>query len=230
MDSFLKAAGKLLTAAVPHDDRAVLRWDLAGKLILVEDKLGRDFSPEFLEEYFAANPGISYVSKHTGMKVGTFSQAVGGVETILRSSFYRDYMKPLNWLHAAALFFWSQNRHELECMINLNRPETQGDFTPAELRTLRLIYPHLHAAWRRVRRLDTEHSMRGSLEQLLVTLPLPTVLLNWNFVPVYHNRAARELRALWDHGPGAERWKQSPADFQVPETLYKLCLQLKAWR
>jgi hypothetical protein len=33
------------------------------------------------------------------------------------------------------LFFWSKNRQELECMINLNRPKSQGDFTPAELRT-----------------------------------------------------------------------------------------------
>lgn len=71
------------------------------------------------------------MAKHAGVKVLTFSKAVGGVEKILNSSFYRDYMKPLNWLHAVALFFWSHNRQELECMINLNRPASQEDFTPA---------------------------------------------------------------------------------------------------
>lgn len=147
--------------------------------------------------------------------------------SFLRSSFYRRYMAPQKCAYGVTLFFWKQDR--LICVIAVLRTAKQGDFSPAEIRLLRQLYPQILAALRRIESLERERSVRADLEEFLRRLPLSTIILRWNLKPIYQNKAAREFCAVWEKGP--DEAKRTKANSSIPPEILDRCRVLKErWR
>ena len=106
---------------------------------------------------------------------------------------------------------------------------SQGDFSPAEVKLLRQLYPQILAALGQVELLERERSVRADLEEFLRRLPLPTIILRWNLKPIYQNNAAREFCAVWQKGP--DEAKRTKANSSIPPEILNRCRVLKEkWR
>jgi DNA-binding CsgD family transcriptional regulator len=142
---------------------------------------------------------------------------------LLKSAFYREYMKPWKCEHAVGLFFWSGPR--LACVITVMRNSEQGKVPELEMKLLRRLYAEFEIALRRISSLERAQSARAAFERFLRRLPLPTMLLRWNLKLVYQNKAAREFCFLWREGPEASRMSQATAP--VPREILDGCRRLK---
>lgn len=172
------------------------------------------FNPKPLEEFFRAHPRSKVVSE---------SDVFPNRADLLKSTFYREYMKPQGCEHALGLFFWNGPR--LACVITIMRNGAQGPADEAELKRLRRLYTECELALRRISSLEREHSARSAFESFLRRLPLPTMLLRWSLEVAYQNRAAREFCLLWRDGPEASRVMKATAP--RPEELLDACRRLK---
>src|SRR5215468_8560219 len=77
--------------------------------------------------------------------------------SFVRSGFYRRFMAPHKCVQGVTLFFWKRQR--LICVIAILRNAKQGDFSQAEMKLLRQLYPQFLAALRRIESLDRERSV-----------------------------------------------------------------------
>ena len=143
--------------------------------------------------------------------------------SFVRSGFYRRYMAPQKCAHGIAFFFWKRQR--LICAIAILRTARQGDFSTAEMKLLRQLYPQFLAALRGIESLERERCVRADFEEVLRGLPLPTIILRWNLKPIYQNNAAREFCALWEKGP--EEAKRTKASSPIPVEILDRCRVLK---
>lgn len=172
------------------------------------------FNPEPLEEYFA---------EHPRSKIVTESDVFPDRADLLKSTFYREYMKPRNCEHIIGLFFWNAQR--LSCVIVLMRSGAQGALTEAEMKLLRRFHVQFAIALRRISSREREHSARAAFEGFLRRLPLPTILLRWNLELAYQNKAAREFCLLWREGPEISRLIKATAP--VPDEILEGCRRFK---
>jgi len=146
-----------------------------------------------------------------GRKVSRMSDMVPFV--IMRlSPFYRKFMKPEGWRYSAAMFFWDGDRYLGQ--FSQNRTREQGDFTDREMEILETLHPHFEVAIRRVMLFDNERSARSAVEESIRRSPLPTVVLDWELTPIYHNAAAAEASAVWRLDQEARSRKPV---FELPE-------------
>lgn len=172
---------------------------------------------------FKSEPLEQFLRDHPRSKVIRESQIFPNRAELLKSAFYREYMKPQNCEYATGLFFWSGTR--LACVITVMRSAQQGEILEAEMKLLKRLYAQFDTALRRISSLEHEHSARTALETLLRRLPLPTVLLRWNLKVAYQNKAAREFCLLWRDGPDPSRLLKANAP--VPEEIFEACRRLK---
>ena len=172
---------------------------------------------------FNSAPLEEFLHIHLRSKVICESDIFPDRADLLKSGFYREYMKPQRCEHAIGLFFWSGAR--LNCVITIMRSANQGSVSDAEMKLLRRLYAQFELALRRISSLEREHSARGAFEDFLRRLPLPTMLLRWNLKLVYQNKAAREFCLQWREGPEASRVMKATAP--VPEEILDGCRRLK---
>jgi DNA-binding CsgD family transcriptional regulator len=175
------------------------------------------------EGFFAAEPLKSYLARAPRKKFVRLSNLFRNRSSCVRSVLYRRYIAPHKCADGVCLFFWKRQR--LICGIAIMRSATQGDFSPAEVKLLRELYPQFMAALGRLRALEREHSVRMDLEEFLRRLPLPTIILRWNLKPIYQNRAARDFCAVWEKGP--EEAKRTNATSPIPSEILDRCRLLK---
>jgi FixJ family two-component response regulator len=172
------------------------------------------FNSELLEEFFRAHPRSKFVSD---------TDVFPNRADLLKSTFYRHYMKPQECEHALGLFFWTGSR--LACVITIMRNAAQGPADEADLEQLRRLYTECEIALRRISSLELEHSARSAFESFLRRLPLPTMLLRWSLKLAYQNKAAREFCLLWREGPEASRVMKATAP--LPDEVLNGCRRLK---
>lgn len=175
------------------------------------------------DDFFAAEPLQNHATLPRRKKLVRLSDLFTNRSSYERSAFYRRYMAPQKCAHGVTLFFWKRQR--LICTIAILRAAKQGDFSPAELKLLRQLYPQFLAALRRIESLERERSVRVNFQQFLRGLPLPTIILRWNLKPIYQNPAAREFCAVWEKGP--EEAKRTKANSPVPAEIVDQCRVLK---
>jgi FixJ family two-component response regulator len=217
VESFWKAVQRVVGGSISACNLGMtlqhnpVRPLIAKWLHLIPD--GR-FNPDPLEEFLRVHPRSKIVHE-----TDVFSNRA----ELLKSTFYRHYMKPLKCEHATGLFFWSGQR--LACVITLMRSGSQGELTEAEMKLLRRLYQQFSIALRRISSLEREHLARAAFETFLRRLPLPTMLLRWNLELVYQNKAAREFSLLWREGPEVSRLIKAMTP--VPEEILEGCLRLK---
>jgi len=170
-----------------------------------------------------AEPLEAFLSAHPRSKIVRDSDVFPDRANLLKSAFYRDYMKPRKCKHAIGLCFWSGQR--LACVITIMRSGRQGETRQPEMRLLCRLYAEFDVALRRIRSLEREHSARVAFETFLRRLPLPTMLLRWNLKLAYQNKAAREFCLVWREGPKAARVMKAEAP--VPDEILDGCRRLK---
>jgi FixJ family two-component response regulator len=170
-----------------------------------------------------AEPLEAFLSAHSRSKIVRDSDVFPDRANLLKSAFYRDYMKPRKCKHAIGLCFWSGRR--LACVITIMRSGRQGEARQPEMRLLRRLYAEFDIALRRIRLIEREHSARAAFETFLRRLPLPTMLLRWNLKLAYQNKAAREFCLAWRVGPVVSQ--ELKAEGPVPDEILDGCRRLK---
>ena len=215
--SFWRSVQQLLSAAMPN---RVIGLTLQHSPVL--PMIARWTRP-MPKGFFAAEPLQSYVARRARKKIVRFRSLFPNRNSFMKSALYRRYIAPQKCAHAAGLFFWKDQR--LVCVIAMMRTWAQGDFSSAEMKLLRQLYPHFLAALRRLESLERERSVLMGLEEFMGRLPLPTIVLRWTLKPVYQNRAARDFCAVWEKGP--KQAKLTKPTSSVPSEILDRCRLLK---
>jgi FixJ family two-component response regulator len=217
VDSFWKAIPRIVGSVIPFYNLGMtlqhtpVRPMIAKWLHPIPDGV---FNPTPLEDFFRAHPRSKVVAD---------GDVFPNRADLLKSAFYREYMKPQECEHALGLFFWNGPR--LACVITIMRTAAQGPADEAELKQMRRLYTECELALRRISSLEREHSARSAFESFLGRLPLPTMLLRWSRELAYQNRAAREFCLHWREGPEASRVMKATAP--VPDEILDACRRLK---
>ncbi len=217
VDSFWKATPRVVASVFPYCNLGMtlqhnpVRPMIAKWLHPIPDG---PFDAKPLEDFFRAHPRSKIVSE---------SDVFPDRAELLKSTFYREYMKPQECEHAVGLFFWNGPR--LACVITIMRTAAQGPADEAGLKQLRRLYTECELALRRISSLEREHSARAAFESFVRRLPLPTMLLRWTLELAYQNRAAREFCLLWRDGPEVSRVMKATAP--RPEEILDGCRRLK---
>jgi DNA-binding CsgD family transcriptional regulator len=215
--SFWKAVHRVLSASIPNYSVGLSLQQ--SQAVPVVSRCTRSMPDDF----FASEPLQNHAMQPRRKKLVRLSDLFTSRGSYERSAFYRRYMAPQKCAYGVTLFFWKHQR--LICSIAILRAAEQGDFSPAELKLLRQLYPQFLAALRRIESLERERSVRVNFQQFLRGLPLPTIILRWNLKPIYQNPAAREFCAVWEKGP--EEAKRTKANSPVPVEIVDQCRVLK---
>lgn len=216
--SFLRSAIHLLRVAAPADAAYVMLhcYGRIGRTSEAWGTDGRRFDENWLHGHHAANPTLPLLRAHPGRKLLTLGQCYDDDARLLRSRFYQCYLKPRGSRYAAGLFFWNDEKESVDCALTLHRGKARTDFTADEVKTLEQLHPHIEVAFRRIARQQNESCARESLEHFLSELPVPTILLDWQLRPLYHNAAAREAVNRWS---GGDRHCKLSGSFRIPDDL-----------
>jgi DNA-binding CsgD family transcriptional regulator len=175
------------------------------------------------EGFFAVEPLKSCLARPERRKFVRLKNLFRNRSSFVRSVLYRRYIAPQECAYGLCLFLWKRQR--LICGMAILRPAKEGDFSPAEMKLLRELYPQFMTALSRIESLERERSVRMDFEEFMKRLPLPTIILQWNLKPIYLNRAAREFCAVWQKGP--EEAKRTKATSLVPSAILDRCRLLK---
>ena len=219
--SFWKAVHRLLSASIAHHSVGLLLQQNPTVPVIAK------WTRSMPDDFFAAKALKRCATQLPRKKVVRLNDLFRSRSSFVRSGFYRCYMAPQKCAHGVTLFFWKRQR--LICAIAVLRTAKQGDFSTAEMKLLRQLYPQFLAALRALESLEYERCVRADFEEFLRGLPLPTIILRWNLKPIYRNKAAREFFALWEKGP--EEAKRTKANSSIPSEILDRCRALKEdWR
>lgn len=203
-----ESATRRLTSAKSR----VIDTEDTARVVMVE---GRAFFGPFLE-------------RHRGIPCYRHTEVMADPKKIPGTPYYQRYMIPLGWRYSAHLLFW--RGEQVETSFALRRRPDQGDFTPAEMDTLRALHPHIVVAFERVRIFEGERRRRRLLENFYRAKPEAVVFLDWNLEPVYASQEALALCAAWNFGPEKARAFTPQAVFKIPAEIVAACTALKpAW-
>ena len=215
--SFWTAVQHVLSAAVPNCVIGLtFRRNLALPIIA-------RWTRPMPEGFFAAEPLQRYLTLAPRKKFVRLRSLFRNRGSFVRSILYRRYIAPQHCAHGVCVFFWKRQR--LICGIAILRRVEQGDFSSAEIKLLRELYPQFITALCRIESLEHERAVRMDFEQFMKRLPLPTIILQWNLKPIYLNRAAREFCSVWEKGP--EEAKRTKAISKIPAAILDRCRWLK---
>lgn len=215
--SFWKAVHRLLSDSIAYHSVGLLLQQNPSAPVIAK---WTRFMPD---DFFAAKALKRCAVQRPRKKIVRLNDLFRSRSGFVRSGFYRRYMAPQKCAHGVALFFWKRQR--LICAIAILRAAKQGDFSTAEMKLLRQLYPQFLAALRGIESLERERCVRADFEEVLRGLPVPTIILRWNLRPIYQNKAARESCAVWEKGP--EEAKRTKASSPIPVEILDRCRALK---
>src|SRR5882762_8434422 len=219
--SFWKAVHRLLSASIEYHSVGLLLQQNPSAPVIAK---WTRFMPD---DFFAAKTLKRCAVQLPRKRLVRLNDLFRTRSSFVRSGFYRRYMAPQKCAHGIALFFWKRQR--LICAIAILRAAKQGDFSTAEMKLIRQLYPQFLAALRGIESLERERCVRADFEEFLRRLPLPTIILRWNLKPIYQNNAAREFCAVWEKGP--DEAKRTKANSSIPPEILNRCRVLKdKWR
>jgi DNA-binding CsgD family transcriptional regulator len=184
--------------------------------------------PDYWAKLLQARPPLmDIVQQNPGIKVSVLSDHMGEAE-LKATRFYKEFIKPEGWRHAAGLLFWDGPRFIGH--IGILRTKAQGDFTPAERALLDELHPHLDAAVQRVALLDRERQTGSALQSGFAHAPEGRMILDLDLAPVFANHAAEQTCAYWSLGPDALALKTAllRKQFTLPDDIAKASRELVA--
>lgn len=232
--ALIRAVFRLLRVAVACDFVNVCLRNVPGDGNSVAyrmiDSRRRVFEPEVLEKFFSReHPGMPVLMANPGIRFINTRETLPPDGVLRRSRFYRESMRTMGFRHAIGMFFWEDPPQVPEAVFSLLRVEGQPDFDDAEVATLDGLYPHIEAAFHRVRAIEKERAVRKELHALAQGSPRAVCVLDWDLRVAELNRTARERCAQWHAtGDGARTRALKPPPFRLPAPLREVCLDLKA--
>jgi len=215
--AFWKAVHRLLCASIPNHSVGLSLQQNPSVPVIAK------WTRSMPEDFFAAEPLKRCATQSPRRKLLRLNDLFCNRSSFVRSGFYRRYMAPQKCADGVALLFCKRQR--LICAIAVLRTAKQGDFSTAEMKLLRQLYPQFLAALRALESLERERCVRADFEEFLRGLPLPTIILRWNLKPIYQNKAAREFCAVWEKGP--DEAKRTKATSPIPIEIFDRCRVLK---
>lgn len=117
---------------------------------------------------------------------------------------FEEFMKPEGWRFCLNTFFRSAQGMPLGTLA-VNRTEAQGDFSDEDLEAFAQMHPHIEAALIRIFEAQNARSKDLALESCLYALPVPFLVLDWNYNITFANLSGREALHIWRTGPVAAR-------------------------
>jgi len=218
--SFMKAVTKLLHAAVQCDVVYVfLNYYIEhGRSTVLWGSDGSNFSDDFVRDSIRDNPHWHVFVENPGMKIRTLSSNYSSTEEMERCPYFKKYIEGMGMRHSVVMLFWNDSLDAAYFSLALHRTAQHSDFTPDELKLLKSLHPHIDSAYRRINQLQSAACARKGLEDFIGLLPLPTILVDWELNPLFHNPAARKAALRWE---GANPHKKMlPDDFSIPKNLF----------
>jgi DNA-binding CsgD family transcriptional regulator len=173
----------------------------------------------------AMSPAHAFLARRPGACVLRVSDAVQE-RPFIETPFYKNFVEPEGSRFAALMVF----REGVRIMgwLYLGRRAAQGDFTSGEMTLLDALYVQLVVGAKRVCRFERER--RSNKIQVQNGRDDPaTLLLDERFAPVFHNRSAVRICALWTLGP--EQARILKPEFHLPAEIRSACRDLgEAWQ
>ncbi len=166
-----------------------------------------------------------FLDAHQGIPVYQHSQLVSDPRKIEQHAYYRRYMRNYDWRYSAHLLFW--HGKGIETSFALRRRAEQGDFTPAEMKALQAVHPHIQVAFDRMKIFEQERQRRRLLESFYRAKPEAVLFLDWNFEPIYTSQDALALCAVWNLGHERARSYSPQAVFAIPAEIQAACDELR---
>ncbi len=137
---------------------------------------------------------------------------------------FEEFMEPEGWRFCVNTFFRAPNGMPLGTLA-VNRTEAQGDFTDEELQNFAEIHPHVEAALNRIFAAQNARSKELAMESCLYALPVPFLVLDWNFNITFANLSGREALHIWRKGP--ELARASNPVVELPPDLVRATTQIR---
>lgn len=229
-EALIKAVFRVLKGAVQCDFVSVCLCivreagrDVAYRMI---DSRGFEYGTDLVEEeFFRDHPAMPTLMANPGIKFINTREILPPDQILRKSRFYREVMRVIGFRHAVGMFFWDSPPEVPEAIFSPSRAEGAVDFSDAEVARLDLLYPHIDAAFRRVRIVEKERAARAELRGLLRGAGRAACVLDWDLKVTEANRAAHESCARWHLGVESARLKAPP--FRLPAHLRQACVELK---
>jgi len=225
VQDFWRAARHVAHAALPLDFICLcLR-----PFVLMHSTVFRERAPFESDEEFRlfqqTSPLNVFLASHPRARVVRLSDIVPSDE-LTGGEFFRRFMQPFGERYFACLCFWHSD--SFQGMIGLHRTPDQGDFTDAEMEFLARLHSQFDMVVQRILSLHRERAVRLSLERLLGSIPIATLLLDWELKVTYRNPSAVELCGLWNLGPESARMFNCADEFRVPPEVIDYCAEFKS--
>lgn len=233
-DALIKAVFALLKRAAPCDFvnvcLRIVRREHGNIAYRMVDSRGRTFGMDLLEgSFFEAHPGMPILLANPGIKFINTREVLPPDDVLHDMPFYRDVMQVVGFRHAVGMFFWEDAPEIPEAIFSLYRSEGRPDFNDEDVAVLTRLYPHIDAAFRRLRSFEKERTARDAVRKRSRRAEQSTCVLHWDLSVAETNQAAREICARWNLRAFDARLKPPP--FALPAPLRDACLELKGrWR
>lgn len=229
-EALIKATFRLLKSAVRCDFVSVclrmVREPDRNVAYRMMDSRGFEYPRDLVDqEFFRDHPAMPTLLANPGIRFINTREILAPEKELKRTRFYREVMQVIGFRHAVGMFFWETPPEAPEAIFSPSREEGRPDFSDAEVALLDLLYPHINAAFRRLRALEKERVARDELRGLLRGGTRSACILDWDLEVAEANRAARESCAQWEFGVEGARLKPPP--FCLPAPLRRACLELK---
>jgi DNA-binding CsgD family transcriptional regulator len=223
-EAFIQAVFRLIEATVSCDFSLVVLHAVDHLPMVAQDSLGRVFSYEFMEQSYRYNPATPYLMANPGVRMLTTREQLLSGDEILSHPFYEHGMKPMNFRHCLALFFWDFVPLIAHQVFAAFRREGQQDFSPADERSMLALHAHINTALKRIRRQHSDRATTVAMDSALQNLPSGATMLDWETKITHLNDSSRKLFNLWNDEP-------ETAEPVIPELILATCAALKEfWR
>lgn len=188
--------------------------DLEERIGLME--LNRAYLISPVGPYLRANPGLRLVREWDHLP---------SERAWLESEFYTGYCVKADLRYLLGLPFWSANN--VTAWLCSMRSHDEAPFGAAEEELAMALYSDIETAIVRTLCVHRERTLRLSLQDLLQSLPFPSMLLSWDGKLLHANQTGREFAALWNFGSRQSRLYSGRENFRVPELISSALRDLK---
>lgn len=214
---FLKAAERLIHFAIPCDVvYTLLHYSMdRGRSTVAWGSDGSTFTNEYLRESLIGNPLGWVLAMKPGVKTWALCDCYPSIEAMERDPFFIRFIQGIGIYHATTMIFWRSDLDGADLVMGPHRSAKWPKFSPEEVERMEIIHPHIDAAYRRVNQLQSESCARRGLEEFVAMLPLPAILIDWEFTPLFRNSSAGDAAAAWN-GSDAHL-KAAARDIFVPK-------------
>ncbi len=177
------------------------------------------------DRYDRLNPTQPFLRQNIGIAQSMFNEQMDTMPPVHRRAYLQRFKRQEGWDKYAEIYFW--NGPALQGHICVRRSSDQPDFTRNDLCLLADLREAFSECVSNLHRQHRERLTSNSLHQVLGSLPIPILVLDWDLNPISFNTAARSACADWVHGEAAGRAVKLTQFLTVPAEIVAACQQEK---